>query len=134
MSPFWFGAEGTDYAPYANLADHSLRRLATDSWNPKPPDLVARDDRYNDGHLVTADVGSFAPNAFGLYDMHGNVAEWTLGRHGSHAPRRTVRGGSWRDLPQEAHASARVGYYSYQKIFNVGFRVVVEDTRTDPAN
>jgi formylglycine-generating enzyme required for sulfatase activity len=132
-SPFWFGAEGMDYTSYANLADRSLRRLATDSWNPRPPDLVARDERFNDGHLVTADVGSFAPNPFGLYDMHGNVAEWTIGRYDSQAARKSVRGGSWRDLPQDAHASARIGYYRHQKVFNVGFRVVVEDTRMDAA-
>ncbi len=59
-TPFWFGSESSDYAPYANLADRSLRRLATESWTPQPPDLVARDDRYNDGFLVTAPVGSFA--------------------------------------------------------------------------
>jgi formylglycine-generating enzyme required for sulfatase activity len=124
---FWFGAEAVDYGRYGNLADRSLRRLATDSWNPKPPDLVARDDRFDDGHLVTAAVGSFAPNPFALYDMHGNVAEWTLGRYGDQAERRTVRGGSWRDLPQDSHASERFGYYPYQKVFNVGFRVVAED-------
>ena len=99
-TPFWFGSETADFSPYANLADRSLRRLATDSWNPKPPDLVARDDRFDDGYLVTAKVGSFAANPFGLYDMHGNVAEWTTGRYGKAGERRTVRGGSWRDLPQ----------------------------------
>ena len=77
--------------------------------------------------LVTADVGSFAPNPFGLYDMCGNVAEWTRGTYGKRGQRRTVRGGSWRDLPQDAGASECFGYYPYQKVFNVGFRVVVED-------
>ena len=125
-TPFWFGVDAADYTPYANLADRSLRKLADDSWGPKPPDLAARDDRFDDGHLVTAPVGSYAPNPFGLYDMHGNAAEWTLGRYGNQGERRTVRGGSWRDLPSDAHASARFGYRPYQKVFNVSFRVVCE--------
>ena len=37
-----------------------------------------------------------------------------------------MRGGSWRDLPDDAHASERFGYRPYQKVFNVGFRVVCE--------
>jgi hypothetical protein len=127
VTPFWFGADEADFSPYANLADRSLRGLAADSWNPKPPDLAARDDRFDDGHLVTSEVGSFQPNPFGLYDMHGNVAEWTLGRYGQKLDRRAVRGGSWRDLPRDAHASERFGYCSYQKVFHVGFRIVCED-------
>ena len=125
-TPFWFGAETADFSPYANLADRSLRLLAADSWGPKPPDLAARDDRFDDGHLVTAEVGSFDPNPFGLYDVHGNAAEWTLGRYGEGAQRRAVRGGSWRDLPVDSRASERFGYRPYQKVFHVGFRVVCE--------
>jgi formylglycine-generating enzyme required for sulfatase activity len=125
-TPFWFGNQNADFSAYANLGDRSLRRLASDSWNPKPPDLVARDDRFDDEHLVTADIGSYAPNPFGLYDMHGNVAEWTSGRYGTGAEHRTVRGGSWRDLPRDARVSERFGYRPYQKVFHVGFRVVCD--------
>ena len=129
VTPFWFGTHADDFSPYANLADRSIRQLAADSWNPKPPDLAARDDRFDDGHLVTAQVGSFAPNPFGLYDMHGNVAEWTLSRYGESSRRRTVRGGSWRDLPAESTASERFGYYAFQKVFHVGFRIVCEEEK-----
>jgi hypothetical protein len=125
-TPFWFGSQNADYSQYANLGDRSLRRLAADSWNPKPPDLTARDERFDDGYLVSAPVGSFAANPWGLHDMHGNVAEWTSTWYAVPGGRKTVRGGSWRDLPGDAHASQRYGYYPYQKVFNVGFRVVCE--------
>ncbi len=91
---FWYGDESTDYSRFANLGDRSLRRLAYESWTPKPPDLVARDDRFDDGHLVTADAGTYAANPFGLHDMHGNVAEWTSGLYSQSPQRRAVRGGS----------------------------------------
>ncbi|HRY48311.1 MAG TPA: SUMF1/EgtB/PvdO family nonheme iron enzyme [Candidatus Paceibacterota bacterium] len=141
-TPLFFGDLDADFSRYGNLADASLRQLSSEGWRPLAPDVAVRDDRFNDGHLVTADTGSYLPNAWGLYDMHGNAAEWTRSVYSSNdrsletppaAPAgsmeteaRVVRGGSWRDRPKRCQSSFRLGYPPYQRIFNVGFRVLVE--------
>ena len=45
----------------------------------------------------------------------------------SAAGRRIVRGGSWYDRPKRCTASCRLAYQPYQPVFNVGFRVVMEE-------
>jgi formylglycine-generating enzyme required for sulfatase activity len=71
----------------------------------------------------TVPVGSFPPNRFGLYDMHGNAWEWTedcfVDGYGDDAPKNggayrvrdcgehVVRGGSWVDPPQDLRSAAR---------------------------
>jgi formylglycine-generating enzyme required for sulfatase activity len=138
-SPLAYGDLDSDFSRLANMADTNLRRLADEGWRPKSPDLVPRDARFDDGALVTAVVGSYRPNAWGLHDMHGNVAEWTRttyqpypyrsddGRDalGAQGPK-VVRGGSWRDRPKFCRSAYRWSYPPYQKVFNVGFRVVIE--------
>jgi formylglycine-generating enzyme required for sulfatase activity len=138
-TPFSFGGVDNDFSKFANCADATIRELAYRSWGPKTPDLVPRDARFNDGSLVSASVGSYRPNAWGLFDMHGNLAEWTRtayspypydeddGRNASDAAgQKVVRGGSWRDRPARCRSSFRLNYAPYQRVFNVGFRVVAE--------
>ncbi|MCG8308723.1 MAG: SUMF1/EgtB/PvdO family nonheme iron enzyme [Cytophagales bacterium] len=140
---FWFGALNTDFTPYENLADESLSDFAVVGVNPRP---MSKNDHkfpyynfipqapYNDGEMIAASVGKYAPNPWGLHDMHGNVSEWVLNDHqlqpGSviePGKRKTVKGGSWRDRPYRSAADATLNYSPWQKVFNVGFRVVMEE-------
>jgi len=143
QTPMWYGDVASDFGRCANLADSRLRRVDTFApWglpsgaiHPYRPAV----DTVDDGHRVSAPVGSYVPNPWGLYDMHGNVAEWTSTPYGPLAnafqgrqPVRpdtlmVVRGGSWYDLPKEARASYRKAYPAWQRVFDVGFRVVCED-------
>ena len=125
-TPFSFGNLDTDFSPFANLADRTIRELAYEAWRPKPPDLVPRDDRFDDGALVTTDVGHYRPNAWRLHDMHGNAAEWTRTESVT-GGRRIVRGGSWRDRPPRCSSAFRLSYPPWQRVYNVGFRVVSEE-------
>jgi formylglycine-generating enzyme required for sulfatase activity len=137
-SAFAYGGLDTDFSPWANLADTSISKLAY--WGRHDvPDLIPRDARFDDGMLVTAPVGKYKPNAWGLHDMHGNACEWTRsayrsypwrdndGRNGSDAAGpKVIRGGSWRDRPKRCRSGFRLSYPAWQKVYNVGFRVVVE--------
>lgn len=77
----------------------------------------------------THPVAQLAPNEWGLYDMHGNVAEWCLGSPEGKASERIIRGGSWcSDL--YAQASVINSDVAGLKINQVGFRLVIR--RDDP--
>jgi formylglycine-generating enzyme required for sulfatase activity len=57
--------------------------------------------------------------------MHGNAAEWAVPADG--AANAIARGGSWYDRPFRCTAASRVAYAPHQRVFNTGFRVVVEN-------
>jgi formylglycine-generating enzyme required for sulfatase activity len=101
------------------------------------------DRDWDDGTIATGKVDSNKPNAWGLYNMHGNVAEWTRslyrpypyreddGRNDLDADgKRVVRGGSFSDRPKRCTASYRLGYQPWQGVYNVGFRIVIRAGRS----
>jgi formylglycine-generating enzyme required for sulfatase activity len=91
----------------------------------------------SDGYLNTSPVGAFAPNAFGVYDMIGNLAEWVedcstasyaaLQPDARHADgdcaKRMVRGGSWGTQPRQVRAAERLRYKPTDVDDSVGIRV-----------
>jgi formylglycine-generating enzyme required for sulfatase activity len=134
QSPFFYGTRDTDFSKFANLADASLNQLDRGDAPPWHP----RDRRFNDGCGVTTDVGRYEPNAWGLRNMIGNAAEWTLTSYQPYPyadsgarndlksdTMKTVRGGSWFDRPIHTGSATRLPYRPWQAVYNVGFRVVM---------
>ena len=129
---YHFGNDEWALCRYGNHADASVDY----SW---------RNSSCSDGiGGMTAPVGSYVPNAFGLYDMHGNVLEWVEDcRSDSYvgAPvdgaawlagdcvRRIWRGGSWVNQPERLRAARRSWSTTGARSYSVGFRVARTLTR-----
>ncbi len=82
-------------------------------------------------------VGALEPNAYGLYDMHGNVLEWCLDGYGEFAPdsvvdpvrgkgstQRVLRGGSWKLGPERMRCAARFPVGPAARTHHAGFRPI----------
>lgn len=144
---FWFGTEADDFGLYENFADSTTVDLAVFGVNPKPMrpndplrkfwDFLPKILQVNDKQLISAPVAFYRPNPWGLYDMNGNVAEWTSSDYlpypldknkiNKHPDKKVVRGGSWRERPHYSTSAARKAYYFWQRPFNVGFRIIIEE-------
>jgi len=81
---------------------------------------------YEDPFPFTSPVGSFAPNAQGLYDMGGNTWEWCMDTWNSKARSRVLRGASWCQgaLQLSLLSSCRIHSMPDRESDNYGFRVV----------
>ena len=136
---------GTSTRFHSGDDPRSLARVANvfdDDASPSWPRWSGQAQPYHDGFAFTAPVGRFAPNAWGLHDMHGNVWEWTADRYGETsyaepAPRvdptgpadghlRVRRGGSWHTWAFYARCSFRNWNTASTRYPLVGFRLVLE--------
>ena len=146
--PFWYGAMDANFGSYENLADVQLEKMAVTGIDPQP---MAKDNPWfpyynylpkvetvNDGMMIPSDGYNYRPNPFGLINMHGNLQEWTRSLYAPYpysekaqatADTRQVvaRGGSWIDRPKDATATARRVYLPWQRVNNVGLRLIIED-------
>lgn len=131
---------GSQHAyPWGDSADDGCKDANNGDANAakKYPDAIWA--RCDDGSLNTAPVGSYQPNAFGLYDVMGNVAEWTLdcgAPEYAHAPadgsaqlargcdRRITRGGSWGTMSKDTRSANRMRYSAGDRDDSIGIRVV----------
>ena len=119
--------DGTSVVATGTEADANLAKLG---W------YGAEGDGNSDS--TTHRVGLKEPNAWGLYDMHGNVYEWCLDYLGDYdasvtvdppgpasesSQKRVLRGGSWYDRAPNARSGARTGSAQANKSDNRGFRV-----------
>ncbi len=119
----------TDYW-WGNTASHEYANYGKDECCGG---LIQGKDQWK----FTAPVGSFEQNPFGLYDMHGNVWEWTCSIYNNpyngseitcdmtNEGLRVLRGGSWSDNPSGMRSASRDGFNLDNRYDDVGFRLII---------
>ena len=159
------GKQGVYIEPYRLPTEaeweYAARAGVSENMYPWDGELTMSDDRgcfyanfkpqegnyVKDGHVITSRVGTYAPNDFGLYDMAGNVSEWTSTAYTESIDRLTsdlnpefrydaakedpyrmkrkiVRGGSWKDVAHNIRSDLRMWEYQNEQRSYIGFRCV----------
>ncbi len=112
---YYFGNRVAQICSYANGAKAKVIHEQCDDGYPKQ----------------ISDIKQFQPNDFGLYDMLGNVAEWTsacwslYGENQQDCSQAMIRGGSWYDQPFYLRTSSRQAKNKNSRLDTLGFRIAM---------
>ena len=124
--------------------EHSLSASEANFYGHYPYEI---EENYFDSSVLeakpgeyrgtTVPVGSFSPNAWGLYDTHGNVSEWCWDYYGAYdaeqetdptgaesGTRHVYRGGGWNDFAKNLRSAYRAAGQSDLLSYNLGVRLV----------
>ncbi|MBF0428694.1 MAG: formylglycine-generating enzyme family protein [Magnetococcales bacterium] len=127
-SRYW-GDDPNHACEYANVHDQSSQRVNLD--------FIWKSHSCEDHFSVSAPVGSYKPNSFGLYDMLGNVWEWSCSEYvssydgseqqcahpDSDGKARVIRGGGWEYHPDHVRSANRFRYLRNIRNLYTGFRI-----------
>jgi formylglycine-generating enzyme required for sulfatase activity len=126
-SRYW-GNNPDNACDYANVHDKTSKEKNRFQWN---------NHNCTDDYATTAPVGHFKPNAFGLFDMLGNVWEWTCSEYSNRyngkekqcagdnsTEARVIRGGAWNYEPGNVRAAFRNRISPDERGNDTGFRLV----------
>jgi len=138
-----FAARGRDGNKYPWSDEETKDEKGCYKANYKP----GKGDYTKDGNLITTRVGAYSPNVNGLYDMAGNVSEWTSTVYTESGvmsmndfnpelqynaavedpyrmKKKVIRGGSWKDVNALIRSDARASEYQNEQRSYIGFRCV----------
>ncbi len=126
----WSVAVGLNEARGGTPESKSMKIANVYPWGrqwPPPPGAGNYDSSLGvDSFANTSPVGSFTANAFGLYDLGGNVWQWCEDFYNGSSGSRVLRGGSWNDgVSGGLLSSYRGKHTSVICVHNIGFRCVL---------
>ena len=127
-----FNTETSISAEEANYYGHYPYEIEGNYFSQE--NLTTKPGEYRQ---TTVEVDSFSPNAWGLYNMHGNVGEWVWDYYGAYDTEpqtdptgaqtgslRVYRGGGWNDFAKNMRSAYRATMVEDQGSFNIGIRLV----------
>jgi formylglycine-generating enzyme len=149
----WAARGGLQQSPYPWGGPYVTNKKGCYLANFKPN----RGNYSSDGGLYTVKVNAYWPNDYGLYNMSGNVAEWTTSSYNTNAyqfvgdispenkyktkdsdpewlKRRVIRGGSWKDVAYYLQVSTRDWEFQDTAKAYIGFRSIIPQAATSLTN